>query len=327
MAKADKSHKRQHYVPQCYTKAWHDLASPAGLAKTPYVWVFDRDGATARRRAPANLFAENDIYTIVRPDGQRDLRLEYGFQELEDMFTRIRNLKVNRRVWPDSEDWAWVLGFVATAKARTVAHRDFHRQQWGGIRKRMEEFQAVLDAAPRERRGAMTRMANVSPGSGKGMDIEDVRRLEAQPIQEMIGPTLRTVIPALGRMHIGVLCTVDPLGFVTSDDPCTWFDPEAYKLQPIYRSPGLGVATIEVTLPISPKQCLIITHRLDLQGYIDVDQRLVDELNRRHIGHSKQVFISHSQTTRPAWFEQRPMPEDAWEEVRERKIASGEWPA
>jgi hypothetical protein len=290
------------------------------------VWVRERDGAGVRKKAPVNLFTENDLYTIVRPDGKRDLRLEHGFQELEDMFTRIRNLKFDRRVWPDSEDVAWVLGFVAISKVRTVAHRDFHRQQWGGIRKRMEELKAALDAAPPERRKAMTPMSSVSPESGRGMGIDDVRRLEAQPIQEMIGPTLRAVIPALGRMHLGVLCTDDPVGFVTSDNPCTWFDPEAYKRQPIYRSLGLGVATIEVTLPISPRQCLIITHRSALRDYIDVDQRVVDELNWRHIGHCNKVFISHTQVTRPAWFEQRPMPEDAWEKVRERKIASGEWP-
>lgn len=325
MVKAGKSHKKQHFVPQCYTKAWHDSVVPAGPANTPYVWVFNKAGSNPRRKAPANLFTETDIYTIVRPDGERDLRLEHGFQELEDKFTRIRNLKFNQRTWPDAEDLAWVFGFVATAQARTAAHRDFHRQQWGGIRKRMEEFKDAFDQASPELREAMARGPLRGSGSGKGMGIEDVRRFEAQPIQEMIGPTLRGVIPAFGRMHVGVLCTDDPLGFVTSDSPCTWFDPEAYKLQPIYRSPALGSATIEVTLPISPRQCLIIMHNPHYQGYIDVGQRLVDELNRRHISHCAESFVSHCQATRQSWFEHLPMPEDAWEKVREQKIASGEW--
>ncbi len=138
MAKAGRSHKKQHFVPQCYMKAWHDATAPAGPARTPYVWVFDKDGTGARRKAPANLFTETDIYTIVRPDGQRDLRLEHGFQELEDMFTRVRNLKFNRRAWPDAEDLAWVIGFAATAQARTAAHRDFHREQWAGCWRRLK---------------------------------------------------------------------------------------------------------------------------------------------------------------------------------------------
>lgn len=294
---------------------------------TPYVWVFGKDGANPRRKAPANLFTENDIYTIELPGGERDLRLEHGFQELEDKFTRIRNLKFNRREWPDPEDMAWVLGFVAAAQARTAGHRDFQRQQWQGIRERMEEFKAAFDNASPERKAAMARMgaanAGASSDSGKGMGIEDVLRLEKQPIQEMIGPTLRSVLPAFRRMHVAVLCSNDELGFVTGDSPCAWFDPEAYKLPPIYRAPALGSPTIEVTLPISPQQCLIITHDPEFEGYVDVDQRVVDELNRRHILHSNERFISHTDIARPAWFEKRPMPDDAWERVRERKTASG----
>ena len=44
---------------------------------------------------PSNLFTVTDIYTINRPDCERDLRLEHGFQDLEDKFTRIRNLRLN----------------------------------------------------------------------------------------------------------------------------------------------------------------------------------------------------------------------------------------
>jgi hypothetical protein len=205
MAKTGRSHKKQHFVPQCYTKAWHDPTAQASSACTPYVWVFNKDGTGARRKAPANLFTETDIYTIVRPDGQRDLRLEHGFQELEDMFTRVRNLKFNRRVWPDAEDFAWVMGFAATAQARTAAHRNFHRQQWSSIRKRMEEYQAAFEVAPPERKVTMTRVGGLSQNSDQGLTLDDVRRLEAQPIQEMIGPTLRAIIPVLGKMYTAVL--------------------------------------------------------------------------------------------------------------------------
>jgi hypothetical protein len=314
-------------VPQCYTKAWHDRIAPASPTRTPYVWVFNTNGTGAHRKAPVNLFTETDIYTIVLPDGQRDLRLEYGFQELEDKFTRVRNLKFNRRVWPDTADLAWVIGFAATAQARTAAHRNFHREQWAGIRNRIEDFQAAFEAAPLGRKDAMTRVGLHNQNSGPEMTLDDVRRMEAQPIQKMIGPTLRSVIPVLARMHAAVLCTEDPIGFVTTDTPCIWFDPEAYKLQPILQSPMLGAPTIEVTLPISPRQCLVITHRRDFHGYIDVDQRVVDEINRRQIAHCDESFISHSEATRSIWFEKPTMPYDAWEKVRERKIASGEWPA
>jgi hypothetical protein len=164
-----------------------------------------------------------------------------------------------------------------------------------------------------------------SERSGSGITLDDVRVLEKHPIPQMIEMVMQSVIPIFQRMHVAVLCTADPIGFVTSDHPCTWFDPESYKFQPIYRSPGLDSRTIEVTLPISPSQCLAITHYPQYQGYIDVQESVVTELNYRHIAHCNESFISCSLQTRPNWFEQRPMPDDAWEKVRERKMTSGEW--
>lgn len=300
MSKTGKSHKKQHFVPQCYTKAWHDPTAPAGPKNAAYVWVFDRDGSNARRKAPANIFTETDIYTITRPDGERDLRLEHGFQELEDKFTRIRNLKFRKRIWPNAEDLAWLFSFVATAQARTAAHRNFHRQQWARIRERMEEVETAFRKSTPARQAAMAQVSRggATSRSDEGLSIEDVRLFEDQPIQKMLAATIRAVIPIFGRMHVCVLCTDDPIGFVTSDRPCNWFDPNAYKRQPIFRSPGLSSSTIEVTLPISPKQCLLITHNSEYRGYVDVEQLVVDELNYRHISHCNENFISQNQTTR-----------------------------
>jgi hypothetical protein len=324
MAKTGKSrsHKKQHFVPQCYTKAWHDPSVPKEPTTMPYVWVFDRNGSNPRRKAPVNLFTETDIYTITLPDGGRDLRLEHGFQDLEDKFTRVRNLKFNRRTWPTAEEMAWVLAFVAIAQARTAAHRNFHRDQWRGIRERMEKMQAAMDRASPSQRAAKVLPGPQSANEklDRGITIEDVLRIENQPIQEMIGPTIRSVLPAFSRMHVAVLCADDVIGFVTSDRPCVWFDPEAYKRPPLYRSPALASPTIEVTLPISPRQCLIISHEPALQGYIDLNPSAVAELNRRHINHCDESFISNSETTNPIWFEIRPMPEDSWEKVHAQGI-------
>lgn len=73
------SHKKQHFVPQCYTKAWCDPATVGKPKVDPYVWVFDPDGSNPRRRSPSNLFTETDIYTTRSPDGSRDLCLKHGF--------------------------------------------------------------------------------------------------------------------------------------------------------------------------------------------------------------------------------------------------------
>jgi hypothetical protein len=326
MAKHGKTKKyaKQHFVPQCYTKPWCDPDIPSGSKMTPYVWQFDRDGTNPRRKAPVNLFTETDIYTIHLPDGERDLRLEHGLQELEDKFTRIRNRTFSRNVWPEVNEMVWVLAFVATIQARTQAMRNFHREQWGDIRQKMEAMQAHFEKATAEQRKAEAAISRLSDTGKRGMTIEDVRRLEAEPIQQMIEPVLRTVLPILGRMSIAVLCTDNPIGFVTTDDPCTWYDPEAYKRPPLYRNPGLGMRSIEVTLPISPRQCLLITHNPTLQGFIEVEEALVSNLNMRHIGHCDESFITCRNEVRGAWFEVPPLPDDAWENARARQAASEE---
>lgn len=324
-----KSHKKQHYVPRCYLKAWHDPTVPPTSRLTPYVWRFDKNGNNPHAKAPENLFTETDIYTIEGADGARDLRLEQGFQGVEDQFTRIRNLTFNRRKWPDAEQLAWVYVFVATAHVRTAAMRNFHAAQWAGIRKHMEDMKDAMQRTTPEQRESKRR-ASIGLGSGRrsgSMTIDDVRHIEKNPVRFMVPVALNTVVPIIARMHMAVLCTDDPLGFVTTDHPCTWFDPESYKQSPIFRGPALASPSIEITLPISPGQCIAITHRPDFTGYINVQSAVVDEVNRRHIAHADTSFVACRNETRPEWFQQPPLPDDAWEKVRERKIASGEWPA
>jgi len=319
------SHKKQHCVPRCYLKAWHDPDAPPGGRITPYVWLFDKDGTNPRRKAPANLFTETDIYTIERADGERDLRLEHGFSELEDKFARIRNTRIFRREWPNAAQLMWIHAFVAATQARTVGMRDHQRRQWAELRGIGEMLERQMLEVTPEKRASMARVGSVMANDKSGaLSLEHVRALEAMPIQHIVAPVLRAVVPRLARMHTAVLCTDDALGFVTTDEPCTWFDPEAYKRQPIFRSPGLAMASIEITLPISPQQCLYISHHADMTGYRDIPQPALDELNRRHIAHCSSNFISCRNELRPAWFEHRPMPDDAWEAVHARKIASGE---
>ena len=45
-------------------------------------------------------------------------------------------------------------------------------------------------------------------------------------------------------MHMAILNTDDEVGFLTSDQPCVWFDPEAYKRPAMYRSIGLGYKSV-----------------------------------------------------------------------------------
>jgi hypothetical protein len=62
-------HKNQHTVPQSNLKAWCDPNCPEG--HEPYIWIGDKAGAGARKKAPAKVFTEKAFYTIRLVDGER----------------------------------------------------------------------------------------------------------------------------------------------------------------------------------------------------------------------------------------------------------------
>ncbi len=121
-------------------------------------------------------------------------------------------------------------------------------------------------------------------------------------------------------MRMVTLVTNDEIGFITSDTPCVWFNPNLYKVPPFYRHPGLGQKDIEVTLPVTPQHLLVVSHH-DYPEYINVNQKAVDEFNRRTRFHCTEEFISWKGETKPYWFDPGKEPEDTWEKSAEGKRA------
>jgi hypothetical protein len=314
MAK-NNTHKKQHFVPKCYLKAWIDPTSQLQKKLEPYVWIFDSDGSNPKRKSVENIFHETDIYTIVREGGKRDLYLEHGFHGVEDKFSRIRNNFLDKRQLPDAERKAWILVFVATLKIRTAAFRDHHKTQWLKILEMMEDLErqhaSGKDIPPSSIQSKTS--GHFSLEDRKSLSIGDVRRIVDQPINSFAAPFLSSQLKIISQMNLVILCTDSESGFITTDNPCTWFAPNQHKMPPIYRGVGLVNKNIEITLPISPKQCLLLSHRSDLSGFIDIEQNIVDQLNHRHIWHCDRHFISCRNSTNPFWFHKFPLPDDAWE--------------
>lgn len=315
--RGSRSHKAQHYVAQCYLKPWAEKLGVHPREESA-VWVHNKADRTSWRRSPTNLFTEQDMYTIQMPDGTRNLRLEHGFQTIEDQYTRVRNLTLRKRTMPEAEQKMWLLLFVTTAQFRTAANRDHWADQWSRLRTLGDELQQRIDRA---RPNELRRMGSALPPSSRqpGMSLDQVRALAEAPIQLMLPGVVRITLPVLSRMSMTILCTGDESPFVTSDTPCVWFDPEAYRLPPLYRGPGLAVRTVEVTLPLTPNACLVLTHREDMPQFVDANQTIVDELNRRQIAHARSFIVSNVETLQDSWFEERPLPEDAWENRQQRE--------
>lgn len=301
--------KKQHFVPACYLKAWRD---PDSLPmQTPYVWIFDKDGKTSRKKAPENIFHESDMYTITGKDGGRVLRLEKGLCQLEYEFTKIRNSKTNFRRNLTNDEKFFLCAFAAAAQSRTPAFREHTRRQWEGPLKMMEEMTESIGKMTAVQKQDFIARQPPSLGNPKNrIGYEEIKQLHENPLQNMLPIMIESLTPLLYRLDMAVLVTDDDIGFITSDHPCVWFDKDSSKRPPIYQSPALIYETIEITLPIAPNQCLFL-NRNGMNGYIDVPTNVVSELNRRMRFEANEYFVVRRNVKKDYWFNSGTEPSDS----------------
>jgi hypothetical protein len=63
------------------------------------------------------------------------------------------------------------------------------------------------------------------PDSKSSLSHEQVRKIAQEPIQNALPVASEIIANILAQMNMHVVCTLDNLGFITSDHPCIMFDP------------------------------------------------------------------------------------------------------
>jgi hypothetical protein len=287
--------KHQHVVPQSYQKSWCAPDCPPDFE--PYVWVVSRDGSEKKRKAPKNVFAENEKYTIRPSDGSRNLVVEDTLMHTEDGFLRVLP-KIQQRNKLETRDIAALCIFTAAMFARTnMMGRQFIKFL-GDIHELVVKGERTNNAL-----------------AGTSLETADMAQ---HAHQRMIQATLETLPQMLFRMSLAVLDTDDELGFITSDTPCIWFNPDSHKLPPALRSPNLSDPRIEISIPLTPRHTLLFSHS-HLRGYARATPQYVDELNWRVRRGCSEQFISWKGEIKPSWLEAGVLPDDAWENTAEGK--------
>lgn len=66
-------------------------------------------------------------------------------------------------------------------------------------------------------------------------------------------------------------------------------------------------------MPLSPWQCLLVVHGPTSFMYLDVDDRMVSEMNRRTHGYCDTEFVVRRAYVESHWLDPGQMPHDAWE--------------
>jgi hypothetical protein len=296
---------KQHIVSKCYLKAWCDPSTPKG--QEPYIWLISRDGSEKTRRAPHKSLTKTNAYTVTFNNGENDLRVETTLSQLEAKFVRIRQ-KISGKHGLDQQDRAYLAAFMATMHSRTDPVANGLQEAWSKIGEMVKNMEDVI------RRGDAAKFPRISPpGEGSPISSADTAYLVENVRPLAVESALETAAPIIWRMSLAFVEAPKGSFFVTSDNPCVWFDPTAYRRGPFDRGVGLAMKDIEITMPISPEVVAIVTHNPDARGYMRLTDAQVQELNRRTVAFCDEKFVSQSRATLPSWFDPGTSPPDAWE--------------
>lgn len=138
---------KQHYVPQCYLREWVDPNTPAG--QEPYLWIFSRGDKKGRKRAPANIFTETDLYTL-KIKGQKNYAIEDTLSNLEGKYAVVFREKINKHLPLTEEERIILCAFVSVMLQRTLRHKDNLERFLNELIEHMEALEHEHGAPPTE---------------------------------------------------------------------------------------------------------------------------------------------------------------------------------
>ncbi len=298
-------HKKQHFVPATYLKAWCDVNSPPNYE--PYVWVFPKNGGEPKSKPPEKIFWETDFYTIKKINGERDLVLEHGLAQLESKFAALRDKKLSKRKPLTLQDKSLLCTFTAAMYARTKARKKHLQGQWQQVLdmgNRMAEW--AKNASPEEVK-QLSSALHPTNNKSKSLHLEDIEYIVENTIQSSLGAEISSIAPALLNMQFVILDTLTVSTFITSDNPCVWVDPDLSKKPSPFGAGGLISPSIEISLPLSPTQCIFFGKKLITSNFyipIQVTNPLTDTLNNRTWVYSNEFFINNQRNGKFSWLKQ-----------------------
>lgn len=271
------NHKKQHSVPQCYLREFIDPETPEGYE--PFIWIFDKNGKKRRKKAPKNVLTSNNLYTIEVEGKTRDYSIEKGLSSIENDFAILFRQKIKKLLPLSEEEHISLCIFVSTMLQRTVSQKD-----------NLEHFLDEL----------ISHGEKLAAHHGiKSRSVEGLKNHRKNAHKFNILEMLPEVTQILLNMSFAfVIVGGSKSRFITSDDPCTLFNPKLQGQR--LMGPGLGQKKVELTMPLSPEIALCLSWS-NFQGYIEIGNRLIEELNRTTRAHCYEFFISSSSHKKLRW--------------------------
>lgn len=301
-------YKRQHIVSNCYLTAWLEPVPPSGQQRA--LWKFAKNGSGAHRRSPKKTFTETDRYTVILKNGERDLKIEHRLDQIEHAYSLVFRC-IQRREKLNAWDKARLAVFTAAMMGRTRRRADHWKEQWTKVREDVFAYQGGSEAS--EASESVEDNSKLPPGAVR-VPAADINQLLLNANPDFVATSIEISAPILFEMDLSFYSTDDPIGFITSDEPCIVHNPTAYRYDPMMRGPGLLQQDVQVLLPLSPRLLVVFSHTRTYPYVTPLTTEQTNDINRMLIHTAHEEIVSWQPEVREEWFsfEDQPLPADAW---------------
>ena len=280
-------YKNQHFVTEAYLKAWCDPHTPNGA----FVWTISKKDRLISRKSPRSLFSKSDFYTIYDSDENRILELEHQLKNIEDEFISLRDKKLKSHQPLTPQDRRTIAIFTSTMFARTKYQKELDKKIWQEDIDFIETLPAELSLQVKQTR--------------EYKDVQDLHKKQPMPFH--LYTFVNMTFPYLYLMNCAIYEVNTKPGLITSDNPCFWFDPAVYDPNKPLTFFGIGSPTLNIILPISPRQYISLEIN-GPDGYIDlsdkpgIEEELVDPLNSMIADNAEEYIVVSQKTFKEGWF-------------------------
>ncbi len=266
--------EKEHYIPnKSYLNYFVDTNE-----KPKSLWVyFDKkqvfenpSEASVKQITPINLCKESYLYETPRLPVNA---IEKMLQQIENRYKYVLDTKIIPMKKLTTEDRIAVSQFISTLEMRTPLNKTHSDSIISDVRERVAHLEEQF-------------MNKEKSKLHKELDEADKQNF-------MFTQTLLSAA-SINRYQVTDMLFVRPcydddeMFFITSDFPVCLVD---YNLMNSFYPPTPLGATVEVTIPLTPKITLLINH-LGLNGYKEIDSNFVFEINNRILQRSNKFIIS-----------------------------------
>jgi hypothetical protein len=286
--------KAQHYYPRFNLNYFTD--------SDELVFVHDKKTGTYKKLHPKAIAFINNFYTFTHRNGEKDYSMEKFLAVVEEQVAPILKKLHEKKFTEITDDNKISLSFyVAFLHQRTPTFRkgmnasleDFHKQMLRLKSSYTEGFTRTL-----ERAGVL------KEGDDKEKKVRELQKfieedqysikIPQEYSIQLMAANIKEFAVYFENLYWNFLIAPDNAQFITSDNPFTMV--QTNKDMTMFGSPmvGYGVPGTDMTIPLTPKICLLISPRERAMKATLIDRELVKVVNKRTILNSdKYVFAQN----------------------------------